>query len=350
MARFIGDEVSDSIIFSARYPNFSLDEFLITHGIEWRAYDAADHKEYAINCPECTERGEPTPDTHKKLWINTEKGGFVCYRCTWSGSMVRLVQKISNCTFENALKVLKGSSLDPLEHLNLKLYEEKVDLDVSEAQLVDIELPYGYEPIEGPHPYLEKRGIPWKYASLNDWGYSTVGYTKDRIIVPTFMDGRLVFWQARATWELSKEESKKKVLNPKGYSARSVLYNYDIAKEFEEIVIVEGFIDSVKAGPNSVATNGKRLHPQQAEWLARTKAKKIVLAWDADAWSDERKKKDGTLIKPCSMKQATDLLRAFSFEVRAVLMPPKRDPGSFPYGSPELKSLIDSAKSPKFTK
>ena len=74
----------------------------------------------------------------------------------------------------------------------------------------------------------------------------------------------------------------------------------------------------------------------------------LLPPWDADAWTDERKKKDGTAIKPCSMKRATDLLRSYSFEVKAVLMPPGRDPGSYPFGSPELKDILALAKTPKF--
>lgn len=331
-----------------RYANFNFEGFLTEHSLEWRVYDSEDHKEFAINCPECINRGEPHPDTKQKLWINTETGFFNCYRCGWAGSFLRLIQNLANCRFEEAIRILRGKSVDEVGNLKLVLHHEHAEKQEQEEELREIDLPYGYQPIDHPHPYLEKRGVPLEYAIRNDWGISTAGYTKDRIIVPTFMNQRLVFWQARATWE-SDDSDFKKVLNPKGASARAILYNYDTAKEFQDVVIVEGFMDSVKAGPNSMATNGKRLHPHQAEWLMRAGIKTITLAWDADAWTDARvHKKTGKLIKPCSIKQATDLLRSYGFKVKAVKFPPKRDPGSFRYNSKKLAQILADAKEPKF--
>jgi hypothetical protein len=302
--KFVGESEPD---VSSRYPMFDFESFFVENDIEWKSYDAVDHKEYAVNCPECHHRGEPTPDSNQKLWINTKTGFFNCFRCGWGGSLLRLIQKLSHTSFENAIGMLKGRPLDPMEHMNLRLHIEQYEMDeADDSTLKEIELPYGYEPIEEDHPYLEKRGVPLEYAIKNDWGISTVGYTKNRIIVPTFMDSRLVFWQARATWEEPKENKDfKKVLNPKGTSARSILYNYDNAKKFERIIIVEGFMDSVKAGENSVATNGKNLHPAQCEWLQKTEAKEIVLLWDYDAWIDEKRNQSPTLSSKCAHRRSS---------------------------------------------
>lgn len=330
---------------SERYPNFNAEGFLHDREIEYRVHSSGDHEEIAFNCPACMERGEPSPDHKMKLWLNTDKGTFYCYRCQWTGSLIKLVQKVANCDFISAIRIVKGRKLSPFEHLDLKLHVESFEPDEVEDEIPELELPYGYEPIEGPHPYLEKRGIPWKYAAQNDWGVSVAGFTKNRLIVPTFMDGRLVFWQARATWE-SEDEDFKKVLNPKGVSARSVLYNYDVAKKYKEIVVVEGFMDAAKVGPDAVATNGKVIHPQQCEWLKETSAKSIILAWDADAWTDGRKHKGGK--KPCSMEAATSLLRSYGFNVRCAKLPEGRDPGSFDFESPELRDIINKATVPSF--
>lgn len=344
--KFLGDD--EELIGGERYPNFSLEQFLAEHDIAWKVYESGDHAEVSVNCPSCTERGEDTPDNKKKLWINQDKGTFYCYRCQWSGSFVRLVQKLTNSSFGNAIRILKGTSLDPMEHLNLKLIVEKAEVDGVDLELREVELPYGYEPIEGPQPYLEKRGIPWQYAARNEWGFSVAGFTKDRIVVPTFMEGKLVFWQARATWEEGdrEEDEFKKVLNPKGVSARSVLYNYDKAREFKEIIITEGFVDAVKVGPDAVATNGKNIHPQQIEWLLKTEAKSVVLLWDLDAWTDEKQMKDK--FKPSSIQKATELLRAYGLTVRAAKLNAGKDPGSFPYHCKTLRNIIDTAKEPVF--
>jgi len=338
-----------SLSFFTLYPNFNLEEFLVERELEWRVSDSGDHKEYQINCPKCHERGEPTLDTNKKLWINAESAAFHCYRCKWSGSLLKLVQTICKTTLEQAIRFLKGKLNDPMDMMSLTISWPRYKPDESEEDpLRDVELPYGYMPIEGPNSYLEKRLIPWKYAARSDWGTCDAGFCKDRIIIPYFMNNRLVFWQARATWEDPGNKDFKKVLNPKGVSARSVLYNYDVAKNYETVVLAEGFIDATKIGPHAMATNGKKLHPEQCEFLKEAKIKEIILAWDSDAWIDSRRRKDGHLIKPCSMQNAVDLLRGYGFKVRCAKLPEKRDPGSFAYKSEELSEIIARAKDPVF--
>jgi len=323
------------ITSDSRYPNFEIESYFKEQSIEFKIHDSDDHTEYAINCPACTRRGEAREDTKFRLWINPKNGFAYCYNCDWRPNIPMMVQELSGTDMTGALKIVRGQLLDPMQHLNLKLYEEHVswDDDVDE-ELKELQFPYGYKLIDGPHPYLEKRGIPWEVAFKLDWGYSEVGFCKRRIIVPSYMDDRLVFWQARATWNVQKED--KKVLNPKGVSARSVLYNYDIAKEFEQIVLVEGFVDATKVGENAMATNGKNLHHGQVAWLRKTKAKEIVLMWDLDSWQDAKGK------KPCSILRAADMLRMW-FNVRIVKMPEGIDAGDLGYKSKEIQLLIDSA-------
>lgn len=328
-----------------KFANFKVDDFFIQNEISWRCHDSKGHIEYAINCPSCHLRGEPTKDTKKKLWVNFEQGSFYCYRCSWTGGIPKLVQGLIGCSWGKVIKLLRGSVLDQLEFMNLPLHNQAFVPFGEEDDLHEIDLPHGYEPIEGPVDYLEYRGIPWEYARDNLWGISKVGFTKDRIIVPTFMNGKIVFWQARSTIE-STDKDFKKVLNPSGVSARSVLYNYDTAKEYETIYLVEGFIDCVKAGPDSMATNGKNLHAQQVEWLKQTKAKTIVIMWDEDAWTDSKETK--TKFKPCSLQKAVDLLKSYSFDVKAVRIPKPYDPGMFTYGSKKLQIFKAKAKTPNF--
>lgn len=331
-----------------RYPNFDIGSFFETHGVEWSLNNSGDHVEVALNCPKCVEHGEPTPDTNKKCWVNFTKGAFHCYRCKWSGSIVKLVQGIANTSFEEAIKILvNADDLDPLGHLKLSLVNETYDMNDTGYELKSVDLPYGYRPIEGPEEYLTERGIPWKYAERHDWGYGDAGYCKDRIIVPYFMKGHLVYWQARATWQ-GKGKEFKKVFNPKGISAKGILYNYDVASEYEEIIITEGFIDAVKVGPDAVSTNGKRLHPEQAEFIKASGCKSVIMAWDSDSWTDGTEKTKARRAKRCSMQQAVDLLRDYEIKVRCAKLPEGRDPGSYRYLSPRLRAILNAAKEHSF--
>lgn len=319
------------------FPNFKLKDFLRQHSTDYQEHDAGTHMEYAICCPECEKRGK-SKDTEHKCWINPKKGMFLCYRCGWSGSLVTFVRGMLNCDYKSATKVLMGNPLDKIDFMNMKLFDEEIDWRDSEIDVVSVDLPYGYIPIESEHDYLTERGVPWEYAEANDWGYAEIGFCANRIIVPFYMENQMVFWQARWIGELP--EGEQKVLNPKGCSARHVLFNYDSAKEFEEIVLVEGFIDAVKCGENAMALNGKTLHPQQLLWLEKTKAKEIVLFLDADAWEvDKHSKKN----KKSPAQMAIDLLR-IKFKVRVAMLPKGQDPGMFAYKDPQLLKIIADSK------
>lgn len=328
-----------------KYPNFNLTNYLMDIDISYREHDSDGHQEIAVNCCKCVDRGERRPDTKYRCWVNQKNGMFYCYNCGWTGPLEYFVKEFSKVNSGKALQILKGKLLDPMDVLSLRLHEEKFEYDDIADEVKEIELPHGFKSIDGPHPYLKKRGIPWRYAKEMDWGYCELGYCANRIIVPSYMENRLVFWQARDFLESKHEkwgtDEYKKVLNPKGVSAKSVLYNYDTAKKYEHIILVEGFIDAVKVGLNAMATNGKVLHPKQVEWLLRTKAKKITIMWDLDSWKDHRKK-NGKIVKKPSILRANDLLKAF-FDVRLVKMPSDRDAGDFKVNSSELEDLINSS-------
>lgn len=340
--QFVGD--------GGLFPNFKIPEYLKSLNIEFKRHESGGHTEFAMCCKFCVEEGESRDDIKYRLWINSETGEWNCYNCNIGGSLQYLVQKLSHVDFYAAIKILVGRPLNPMDFMNLRLELPNIEPDEGESlHLREIELPHGFilfndlPHTEGiAHEYLKKRGIPLGHAIAREWGYSDAGFTLGRIIVPTFMEGQVVFWQARATWEPDPgDENFKKVLNPSGVSAKGVLYNYDGAKDHEEIVIVEGFMDAAKIGIQAVATNGKRLHEKQVEWLTRTKAKSIVMMYDRDAWMDGRRR-NGQIIKP-SILRAADMLKPH-FNVRLAVMPDNNDPGSYEFLDPKLQEIIHKAK------
>ena len=316
-----------------KFPNFDLEEYLNNLNIFFRKHEG-DHLEYSICCPDCENNGK-TKDEEFKAWINAETGSYCCYRCDSSGSIVRLIQKIEHIPKMTAIKKLLGK-ISSLEYLSYQLYNDSYFFDEEEDFIREISLPYGFVGFDEAkkrnifHEYLLKRGISIKYALKNEWGFCKTGYLANRIIVPMFIDNKLVFWQARDVLEekhpnWGNKKLYKKTLNPQGVSARHVLYNYDVAKNFDEIILVEGFVDAVKAGKNSVAANGKNLHSKQVELLTQTKAKKIILLFDPDAFENGRKNKS-------SAQKAKDQLQSF-FDVAEIRLPRGRDAGSYNHNS-----------------
>ena len=213
-----------------------------------------------MNCPMCEERGEPSPDTHKKLWVNMDSGKFHCYRCKWSGSLARLVSKLSKVPFEQALKLLRGALLDPFDHISLNLYEEKYDLTDDEDQIrrarASLRLSTHRRPSlisQGAWRALAVR-CRARLGVLQMWALPKIALSSRPSWILVWFSGK----QGPHGITLITR-SLRRFFNPSGVSARQILYNYDVAAEYPEIVIVEGFMDALKVGPNAVATNGKRL-------------------------------------------------------------------------------------------
>lgn len=335
-----------------KFPNFDIDKFLEEQKLDPKFECRSDkgNIEYSINClnPECNEG---RPDQEHKLWINDQTGGWCCYRCGMGGGPITLVMKVLRAGFRDATKILKGSvDASSLTLMNYTLHDNYLDIDLGfedEVMEREVELPYGYEPVEGPHPYLKGRGVPWQLAKSLGWGFCDSGTMKNRLIVPIFQQDRVVFWQARdildtdhPDWGDKKEY--RKVRNPLGVSARRVLYNYDIAKKYKSVILTEGFMDCVKAGPNAMATNGKKLHARQIELLMDAGVEEVTLLWDRDAFTDG-KKKDGKWTKPPSAIRYGRMLKDF-FVTKFAILPNDKDPGSYKLRSKELKTIIENAK------
>lgn len=324
-----------------KHPNFNFSEYLKKKDVSFRIHDSADHKEYAICCVKCVENGEPTLDTNYKCWINLEKGTFNCYRCGWTGPLVALIQKLSNVNRIAAVRILQGRRIGATELCDFNLIVEEYDFDDEPEKLKEIELPQGFigfdeTDVRTPfHDYLLKRGITQNYAKENGWGFSRVGYVANRIIVPMYVNDKLVYWQARDILEEKHlhwgTKQYKKSLNPTGVSGRHVLYNYDVAKAYKEVYIVEGFIDAYKVGRRAVAIQGKRLHTAQVELLTNSKIETVNVLFDPDAYHDHKgikSKRKKTTVYKSSAEEAANLLQGF-FKVRLIELPGSRDAGSY---------------------
>lgn len=330
----------------ARFPNFDIHQYLDDLKFDAKIIRSEDgHTEVCVNCPMCVENGEGKPDTRQRLYINTKSGRFYCFNCAASGSLPFLIQRLSNVDTVAAVRILKGTTTGT-NYMNFQLYvpgDDEDDDEDRDDELRPMSLPYGFETFEHAkkgtefHAYLDKRGIPLEYAIKQGWGFVRTGYTANRIVVPFWFEEMCVFWQARDILDENHphwgdKKLYRKVLNPKGASKSHMLYQYDTAKGFTKIVIVEGVIDAVKAGRNAVAIQGKRLHSAQVELLLRTKAREIVLALDRDAWHDQRRDAEGRVKKPSSIEAARSLLAAAGCQVKLVKLPKNKDPGSFPMG------------------
>lgn len=114
--------------------------------------------------------------------------------------------------------------------------------------------------------------IPIRFERPNSTGFDiTVG---DSLIFPVYVHEELVGWQARY---VGSKKKKLKYLHvyPKG----DYLYNYDQAKQFTNVVVVEGVKKAWKF-PNAVATLGKGITEKQIQLLGEWD--EVTLMYDGE--------------------------------------------------------------------
>ena len=115
--------------------------------------------------------------------------------------------------------------------------------------------------------YLHQRGFTEDIIDTYQLMYDPLGDYRDRVIIPFYERGRLVYFQARDI----TGNAERKVLNPKetdiGVGKSDLLFNHDQAKKHKNVVVCEGWASSMSAGLNSVAINGKSASHRQRSLL-----------------------------------------------------------------------------------
>lgn len=106
---------------------------------------------------------------------------------------------------------------------------------------------------------------------------------RGRIYIPVWMENALVGWQGRFVGDTNWQTTAK-YFGRKGMAKRSMLYNYDTAKAWPFVVVVESAASVWKVGGPCVGLLGKTLSGAQRTLLQRTwPGKLIVLILDPDA-------------------------------------------------------------------
>ncbi len=228
-------------------------------------------------------------DMSPSACLNVEKKLYCCYSSTWSGDLFYLIAKLEGKpTLADALPVI-GQFLTGAVSEGNALLEELAAAFVVPTHHI-LELPSYHERILTPwsviHPYLyEERGITPEAASQLHLGYDD---RENRIVFPHFWEGRLVGWQKRAIparpgWPGSSPEWPK-YRSSSGMPKSETLYNYDRARGFSNVIVVESPMSVAKAVSlginNVVATFGAKVSRHQIDLL---KSFDTVWVWfDAD--------------------------------------------------------------------
>jgi DNA primase len=234
--------------------------------------------EYLYFCPFCSHH-------KKKLSINILKGKFKCWVCDISGNLRKLVRKKAPYSIFQQWKLLDGE---------VDLSTNLEDLFSSHPDSVEEILPFPEKfvtltgkvhPVTHTKPlnYLKSRGITEEDLLFWKVGFCFDGEYKNRIIFPSFnMNGDLTYFVGR---NYTGDSFAKYKAPPIG---KDVIFN-ELYLDFDnDITIVEGIFDAIKAGQNSIPLMGSTLREDSKlfQKIARLETP-IYLALDPDASKKE---------------------------------------------------------------
>jgi hypothetical protein len=112
------------------------------------------------------------------------------------------------------------------------------------------------------------------------------GEYKDRIILPIYQNGQLVYFQGRS---LDPGEPRK-YKNPT-LSKGSIIYNRDVFNKDKPIVIVEGLIDAMQLGTQGTSALGASISDSFLKTVISCTNSDVILALDNDSTGQKEMKR-----------------------------------------------------------
>ena len=229
--------------------------------------------ELLFTCPYCRHH-------KRKFSVNIEKNYYKCWVCDKRGRNVgRVIRRFGSLThFREWQDIVGKVDLGGFDNLFGEKIEENTEtiltLPPEFRSLANKDLPKSAKPFMS---YLSRRGVSKEDIIKWKIGYCTEGEYKNRIIIPSFnKDGFVNYFVAR-----SIGDDWQKYKNPP--ASKDIVFNDLYVDWHEDIVIVEGVFDAIKAG-NGIPILGSTLRDGGKLFRAIVASgAKVFLALDADA-------------------------------------------------------------------
>lgn len=273
-------------------------------------------------------------DSNPSASLNRDTLLFNCFTCG-GGSIVWLVENCLGISREEALYTLKGYSRNnyiPIEEFSKKLEklfsdekEQAVDIPVYNKRIVTrFAQVCDYLTDRGVSPEVQiEMGTGLEVGRLETVAGGTTA-SVDRVIIPHYMNGKLVGWVARKTENI---EGASKYKNSKGFPRSFWLYNLDNCLGMESVYVVESpmsvLIMKSRGINNVVATFGAKIARPQYRLLRQFN--EVVIFMDGDG--------PGRAARRDLMSALSDFTK-----VRVIDTPDGEDPGSLM----EVPNIISS--------
>lgn len=272
---------------------FDARAFAARHG-GYKESPSKNAHEYLLPCPYCA--------SDRLRWNHPTKQLWICWGCRRTGSTLDLVQALEKLDLRSAMHYVDRLYVGGDASLELLPLVVARPVRVSLGDLPAMPWPTGVDLLadEDAHRiawrYLTRRGVDATVALAYKIGIGRFGRLERYLVFPCYQDGRLVYWQGRATWDPPpqldavqrkawvRETHFRKTLNPLGSAdtagAAEVLFNYDRARQSQHVVICEGPFDAIKVGPHATALLGKVASDAKINLLRRMHAARYTIYLD----------------------------------------------------------------------
>lgn len=215
-----------------------------------------------------------TEDYKHKLWCNPKGGKFEryggvyhCWKTDEKGTLISLVMKVDQCSYEEAKSILKISTSISLADLEKKLKEfyaskrkPKSTISLPPYTHLINSLPDGSIFKQKAKSYLDSRKIPYDNLFV-----AVQGKYCNRIVIPWYDRYKnLVYYNTRHL------DSKKYSFPPKEIASKGDHLYFPQYPKGNKVYLTEGEFDAISlhlCGLNSVAAGGKTLTNTQIEIL-----------------------------------------------------------------------------------
>jgi DNA primase len=291
-----------------------------------------------VKCEQCG-------DWKYRLYIHLENKLAYCHNCGYDpknliqflmdhedksrahviSDLVRLVRP-SDDEFQETIRRLTQEEGDYIDEEDPPLELKSTELPPHTHRLwtqVQVKGPVGkqVEKLQAKaKKYLRSRGINGPLAYRQRLYVCYAGKQRNRIVFPVVMNGKTVSWVARA---IDRSAPGEKYINPPGVDQGTVLWGFDNARVYKEVIITEGVFDALKVGDNAVVSFGKNVTPAQVSL--------IEIHWDSAV----------LLLDPDAMEKAYKVAKSMAIPVKVALLPPGVDAGES--DPADLRRLIEKA-------
>jgi len=207
-----------------------------------------------------------------------------CFSCNYNTRPLDIVMELEGLTTWHETMAFLGD-IEGIEYVEpiLEPYQLKKDAV----------LPEGYRGIKRgdsriaktARSYLIKRGFNIDELAKASWGYCTKGKYQGYVIMPFYINNKLVYFNARKFMG-----SGPKFNNPDiddfGLGKSMIIYNVDALYRYERVFIFESVMNAATMGDSAIAMGGKVLSNYQLNIMIKSPVERFVIGLDDDALTE----------------------------------------------------------------